>query len=166
METKETRIYLVNSETGFDFYNSTEEQIIDQAEQEGTVYSLEGFQKAFNNEEISELSFMLIKQPEQQQLKKTQVGCISVDAGLVMVGDPCYHIGQDKQPKSFNKTWQEFVREELTYQDEPLNEVQLYHDSNAVGLAVVIGNFGGDGCYPVYVETNEQGQQKRLIVEF
>lgn len=106
------------------------------------------------------------EQPEQQQLKKTQVGCISVDAGLVMVGDPCYHIGQDKQPKSFNKTWQEFVREELTYQDEPLNEVQLYHDSNVVGLAVVIGNFGGDGCYPVYVETNEQGQQKRLIVEF
>ena len=102
----------------------------------------------------------------QEESKLEYVGSISVDAGLCMIGDPCYHIGRNTLPKAFNKTWPEFVNEELTFQNKPLNEVQLDHDSGASGLAVILGNFGGDGCYPVYVEKNKEGQVKRAIIEF
>jgi hypothetical protein len=39
---------------------------------------------------------------------------------------------------------------------------KLGHD----GVGVACGGFGGDGVYPVYVETDSSGTVKRLIVEF
>jgi len=64
---KEKRVYVIEcAEKGFDFkekemkgdYNS----IMTEAEARGSVYSLEGFQNACNNEEVSLVnSFILIK---------------------------------------------------------------------------------------------------------
>jgi hypothetical protein len=56
--TQETRVYVIDpsndrSDVGLgDWNNITNEQWIDLSEREGYVFSLEGFQKAFNNEEI------------------------------------------------------------------------------------------------------------------
>lgn len=36
----------------------------------------------------------------------------------------------------------------------------------APGLAVVVRNFGGNGSYPVFVETNATGLVTRAIVDF
>lgn len=94
--------------------------------------------------------------------KLRQVGVISVDAGLVMVGDPCYHVGSKKPPKDFCGNWADFCQQKL----QDLDVVQLNHDRGHAGLAVVIGGFGGDGCYPVYVERDKDGRTARMIVDF
>lgn len=97
---------------------------------------------------------------------KEQIGVVSVDSGLIMVGDPCYHLGKTKQPEAFCNSWEAFIYERLTKDGKPLMEVQLDHDSGNEGLAVVCGSFGGDGCYPVYAEKDKFGVTQRLIVEF
>jgi hypothetical protein len=56
--TKETRVYLIFLENDLsgvevgDWNNLTDEQWINLSEEQGTVLSLEGFQRAFNKEEI------------------------------------------------------------------------------------------------------------------
>jgi hypothetical protein len=67
-QDKETRVYLTNcsqDSKGFNFrdceYKAEYDKIKDEAEKQGTVYSLEGFQEACNNEEIDLTnSFILI----------------------------------------------------------------------------------------------------------
>jgi hypothetical protein len=57
--TQETRVYVIdlNNDTSEveigNWNNLTNEQWIDLSERQGYVFSLDGFQKAFNNEEIS-----------------------------------------------------------------------------------------------------------------
>lgn len=43
-------IYLIEEENAI---NYTDEQFMEQAENNGTVFSLKGFEKAFNNEEVN-----------------------------------------------------------------------------------------------------------------
>jgi hypothetical protein len=95
-----------------------------------------------------------------------QIGVISVDAGVVMIGDPCYHIGEKNPPKDFCKDWSEFCQRKLQKDEKCLDAVQLNHDRGRAGLAVVVGGFGGDGCYPVFVEKSKDGLVRRLIVDF
>ena len=98
-----------------------------------------------------------------------RVGCISVDAGLVMVGDPCYVLHKDpnaekdydKPSKSIGKSWSAFCE---ILQGKDL--LQIDHDSGAEGLGVVVGGFGGDGVYPVFVEKDDSGRVVRLVVDF
>lgn len=52
----EKRVYLINMdlvENDFLFYSATDEQIKNIAEEQGTVYSLNGFKNVFNNDEIN-----------------------------------------------------------------------------------------------------------------
>ena len=92
---------------------------------------------------------------------KEQIGVIGVDAGLVMVGDPCYSLHADKLPADFGKDWPDFC-DKLEGKDC----IQLDYDLGQAGLAVVAGGFGGDGVYPVFVEKDDTGRVIRLIVEF
>lgn len=54
---KEARVYVVNvdeMETGDKLYHElTDEEFIEQSEKQGTVYTLQGFATAFNEEEIN-----------------------------------------------------------------------------------------------------------------
>lgn len=54
--TKETRIYLIDLETvdEYDPLTKTDNEFMDKAEELGTVYSLFGFQEAFNCDEFSQ----------------------------------------------------------------------------------------------------------------
>ena len=99
-------------------------------------------------------------------MKREQVGVIGVDAGIVMVGDPCYHIGKDVPPKDFCRSWSEFCQTKLSENGKAVDAVQLNYDMGHEGLAVVVGGFGGDGCYPVFVEKDRTGKVTRLVVEF
>ena len=67
IKIKETKVYVVNSETssndkhipGSSVFNA--ESFKDFAEEEGTVYSLKGFQESFNNETINtDMDYILI----------------------------------------------------------------------------------------------------------
>lgn len=101
-----------------------------------------------------------------------QVGYISVDAGIVMVGDPCYSLG-DSEPSMENKGLD--YSQLLTMLDEnnfDKNRVfSIYHGANenkprSEGQAIVVSSGFGDGCYPVFVKRDKQGIIVSLRVDF
>lgn len=106
--------------------------------------------------------------------EKEVKGCVSVDSGLVMVGDPCYTIHKsitapkdyDRLPKAFGKSWDDFCTNTLHKAGKHFDRAYLEHDSGAAGLAFIEGNFGGDGLYPVYEITDKNGRVKQLIIDF
>ena len=53
---KEIRVYVVNADADFDFLDAKMlgkfDDIISEAERQGTIYSLEGFQEAINCEDL------------------------------------------------------------------------------------------------------------------
>ena len=52
--TTETRVYVVDmNDNNFDGDNTTDEEFMTLAEENGRVYTLDGFQEAFNFEEIN-----------------------------------------------------------------------------------------------------------------
>jgi hypothetical protein len=63
---KEFRVYVIDPENKFSEFSitqMTDEQFMAEAEMLGTVYTLEGFEKAFNEGEIqSESDYIKIKQ--------------------------------------------------------------------------------------------------------
>lgn len=65
-DTTETRVYVIDHhnvpEISYDFDATDHESVMKYAEALGTVYSLKGFQDAFNNEEVNTATdFILIK---------------------------------------------------------------------------------------------------------
>lgn len=98
-------------------------------------------------------------------------GTINVDAGCVMVGDPCYTQGRDAS--SAVGTWQEFLErtwpESFGAAAEHGPHVQLSDVAPAIGEAgvgVVVSAGYGDGQYPVFVRRNEEGRVAELRVVF
>lgn len=92
-------------------------------------------------------------------MTKRYVGFISVDSGTIMVSDPCYWVGDDRA------NWGNFVTEAL----EDLNNENSHickHSNGFEGRGIVIDGFGGDGCYPVYLDEDADGGVKQLIIEF
>jgi hypothetical protein len=97
-----------------------------------------------------------------------KVGEIAVDAGIVMIGDPCYTQGQDAS--SAVATWSEFL--ERTWPEtfgpgaagrEAMGDAVPALGEEATGIVVSSGY--GDGSYPVYVE-REDGRVKAAKIVF
>ena len=89
---------------------------------------------------------------------KKLIGHVGVDAGMIMVGDPCYFVGDDATIHERCKTWEQacdqvFCKEDFN-RDTPMD---------VYGLGIAIATTYGDGCYPVYLETTKSGK-RRLIV--
>lgn len=88
-------------------------------------------------------------------------GVCGVDAGMILIGDPCY--GQDQQAHPSNKNWEEFCQDlqeaRLQY---PMTQ-QLYYDKGHEGLGVVMDSGFGDGVYPVYVTIEDFGPWGKRI---
>ena len=89
-------------------------------------------------------------------MKRKLIGHIGVDAGLCWVGDPCYIMGDDASSRV--KDWSSFC-DKIKGMDNaamPLGE----------GTGVVTTTGYGDGEYPVYGYTNEEGRMAKIVVEF
>ena len=59
---KEIKVYVIcvdNLKDGEEWWNFSNEQFMDKAEKEGRVYTLQGFESAFNGEAISEVSHII-----------------------------------------------------------------------------------------------------------
>ncbi|WP_024816941.1 DUF4241 domain-containing protein [Arthrobacter sp. 31Y] len=80
------------------------------------------------------------------------VGYVDVDAGVIMVGDPCYTIGDDASSRV--PTWSEFC-DRLFDKKNEVHETGVIHPFAADhrGAGIVIPSGYGDGSYPVYIET-------------
>jgi hypothetical protein len=92
-------------------------------------------------------------------MTRVRIGFCGVDAGMLMVGDPCYFVGKDAAIHNKCESWAQACSEVFcpdgVDRDTPMD---------VYGLGVAIGTTNGDGCYPVYLETADDGR-RRLIVE-
>lgn len=88
------------------------------------------------------------------------VGEVAVDAGLVMVGDPCY--AKDKDHPIHK--WSKFC--DLVHGDHDNSATQLKFKHGGPGLGVVVSSGYGDGVYPVYVKHDERGCVAEMKVVF
>lgn len=86
--------------------------------------------------------------------KWEKVGVIGVDAGLCWIGDPCYCVTPDANEHPA-KSWSEFCDE--LQRKEKNGVAQWNYKLGHEGLGVSIGQFGGDGTYPVYVKREPSG---------
>lgn len=93
-------------------------------------------------------------------MSRELVGTILVDAGIVMVGDPCYTLPDDGTFRDETcRDWGAFVNR--LHHERPGTHAPLGH-----GVSIVVESGYGDGEYPVYVERNTEGRVKSLTVEF
>ncbi len=88
---------------------------------------------------------------------KKLIGECGVDAGLLMVGDPCYFIGKEATINERCDSWDKACNE-LFCNPERDQPYDVY------GLGVAVATTHGDGCFPVYLETDPNGK-RRLIVD-
>lgn len=82
-----------------------------------------------------------------------RIGNCAVDAGIIMLGDPCYYL-HGENPEVFGSTWPEFC-------DRLRDELTLDLDS----YAVVVSSGYGDGVYPVEAKF-EDGRVKEVRIVF
>ena len=86
-----------------------------------------------------------------------EVGSIFVDAGLCWVGDPCYVMGDDASSRV--KDWGEFC-------DKLPHGKEMYSNPLGKGTGMAISTGYGDGEYPVFVETNDEGRVSAIKIVF
>lgn len=90
------------------------------------------------------------------------VGHVDVDAGIVMIGDPCYTLGDGSSAPA---SWSEFV--DATFKPENIvNKAGVAMPLEHKGAGIVIPSGYGDGSYPVYVNTNSEGRVVSATVVF
>lgn len=97
-----------------------------------------------------------------------KIGHVGVDAGMIMIGDPCYTVGLALSPtekeidfcrKIYGKDWFEFV-------DRFCGDKGDLKAMNDYGFAFCTSTVNGDGFYNVYgLYDDETTQPKYLIVE-
>ncbi len=90
-----------------------------------------------------------------------RIGTVSVDAGCIWVGDPCYVIGSDA---SFAPAfWMDYCKilEDIGHWDRNDD----YCEPLGAGIGMHIQTVHGDGGYPVYAEENSSGRVSRIIID-
>lgn len=102
------------------------------------------------------------------------VGHVSVDAGCVMVGDPCYTLPDEGSSRTDDvRDWRKFCDRMFDEKNKLAEGVVAPFDWREAGLVVDSGY--GDGTYPVYVDyvpddlfPHLKGKPRvaRLVVEF
>lgn len=90
---------------------------------------------------------------------RKQIGSCGVDAGMLMVGDPCYFIGRKASIHTRCASWKQACTEVFCKGDIPRDTPM-----DVYGLGVAIATTYGDGCFPVYLEIDDKTGRRRLIV--
>ena len=82
-------------------------------------------------------------------MKTKKIGQIGVDAGMVMIGDPCYHLHAEERYRSpkFGTSWNGFC---ASLGDGLSSQIGKL-------LAVVVQAGFGDGLYDVYADIEDYG---------
>ncbi len=94
----------------------------------------------------------------------TYAGSFAVDSGQAMVGDPCYLDQWDTNSED------EFLPEnhigEYSYLGACNQTINEAYGEIGNGSAVVFSTGYGDGLYPVYVKTNDDGRVTMVVIDF
>jgi hypothetical protein len=91
-----------------------------------------------------------------------KAGITGVDAGMILITDPCYVVRnpgdhQYEPYRSWEALWAHMPGDGASH--------QITNEFSAE-VGVIVTNFGGDGVYPVYVETDFQGQVVAAMIRF
>jgi hypothetical protein len=100
-----------------------------------------------------------IKDETSEKPSRVLLGQVGVDAGMLMVGDPCYFVGKDATINERCATWEQACTDVFTKAPLPGRDAPM----DVYDLGIAIATTYGDGCFPVYLETNEKGR-RRLVV--
>ena len=95
--------------------------------------------------------------------KYETVGHVSVDAGIIQIGDPCYQ----KEGFKDHAVWMKYLEDNKILDME--DAVQIPHESgiDSYGKAVVVSSGFGDGVYPVEIKKDIQtGRVKEVRIKF
>ena len=88
-------------------------------------------------------------------MTEEHIGNISVDAGCIQLGDPCY-----THEEAGN--WADYCSNELSKIDDNNKQYTNIGD----GIAVVVNSGHGDGSYPVTVTRSRNGNIASVTVTF
>ena len=92
---------------------------------------------------------------------KRIIGAIDVDAGLIMIGDPCYVLPDGAYMRTPRITeWAAFCAD-----ISPHLEQAGVAEPAGPGTGVVLRLPQGDGTYPVYAKYDRNGNVTRYIIE-
>lgn len=136
---------------------------------------------AFAVYRVTRLTRVTVKMREEGAFER--VGTVGVDAGMLMVVDPCYVLHRKRREfqgheggldPAFGKDWPDFCDAVMS---EPGSGPEHYPVCKTVAQvqskepgswvsAVVVGGFGGDGRYPVYVKHDGRGNTRAILVDF
>jgi len=105
-------------------------------------------------------------------MDRKQIGVVGVDAGVLMVGDPCYFWPNGDQKSAAVESLETWGEVCALMQGGPGKDsgIQLNFARGHAGLGVIVETTCGDGCFPVYLETghrgeNGRGSSRRLVIE-
>ena len=90
------------------------------------------------------------------------IGEISVDAGLVYIGDPCY---QSEDRCDFSD-WSKFCN---TLDNENFRKegfLVLEHQPGNPHKGIISTTYYGDGLYPVIAEKDKNGRIRSITIDF
>lgn len=84
------------------------------------------------------------------KLEWRKLGEVGVDAGCLMVCDPCYVVGKDSEINArFPDGWSQFCAEQFDYTTGASDNPQVNYARGHAGLGVVASTACGDGCFAV-----------------
>ena len=97
------------------------------------------------------------------------IGFVGVDTGSVWLGDPSYVIhpeGRSKNSPSLGNDWNEFC-DKLKDEDGGHRPYRSFpYPMGHEGLGVWVHTRSGDGSYPVYQTTDDDGKITGVYVDF
>lgn len=94
------------------------------------------------------------------------VGAVTVDAGLIQLGDPCY------QRENFEDkdVWMSYLRDNKILDMDDAVQIPHFNEGgnyDDYGRAVVVSSGFGDGVYPVEIKKClETGRVKEVRIKF
>lgn len=86
-------------------------------------------------------------------MKFKKIGEITVDAGIVWIGDPCYVLHKDLVPAELGTSWGEFCD-------------KLNAKFTEFKIGVCAATAYGDGSYPVYAVYDFKDEYGGIFVDF
>lgn len=94
------------------------------------------------------------------------IGRVAVDSGSVVLGDPCYFLGEKSVARQLFPTWGSVL--DVLYENK-LSErgnAPLAFGKGCEGLGLVVNTLHGDGCYAVQARRNERGRIVEIKISF
>lgn len=76
------------------------------------------------------------------------LGHADVDAGMLMITDPCYWV--DDHPETSSEDWHAFLEAQFGTHTPDGYDPKVRHATGNTGKGVVAATAHGDGSYPVY----------------